>query len=92
MAMQTDVKANSLALSGSVFGDRTRVRGALVEPGSNTGSVIFKDGGAGGTTVMTINTVSNGEPFSVVIPAEGVLFQTDVYVALSNAKVTVFYG
>ncbi len=92
MAMQTDVKANSLALSGSVFDDRTRVRGALVEPGNAPGSVVFKDGGSGGTTIMTINTVAQGEPFSVVIPADGVLFQTNVYVALSNAKVTVFYG
>lgn len=92
MGMQTDVKAASVAVSGTAYGDRTRVRGALVEPGTGIGSVIFKDGGASGTTVMTINTIANGEPFSVVIPAEGILFTTDLYVALTNAKVTVFYG
>jgi spermidine/putrescine-binding protein len=64
----------------------------LVEPGTGAGSVVLKDGGASGTTVMTINTVANGEPFSVVIPAEGVLFQTDAYAVLTGAKVTVFYG
>lgn len=90
--MQTDVRANSLALSGTVFGGRTRVRGMLVEPGSGVGSIILKDGGASGTTIMTINTIAGGEPFSVVIPAQGVLFDTDVYAALTNAKVTVFYG
>lgn len=90
--MQTDVKAASLAASGSAFGQRTRVRGALVEPGSSAGSVVFKDGGASGTTVFTINTVANGEPFSVVIPGEGVLFMTSVYAMLTNTKVTVFYG
>jgi hypothetical protein len=41
---------------------------------------------------MTLNTVANGETFNVFIPAEGVLFQTDVYAALTNTKVTVFYG
>ncbi len=92
MGMQTDVMATSLAASGSVFGDRTRVRGAVVEPGASAGSVVFKDGGSGGTTLFTINTMANGEPFSVVIPANGVLFETDVYAALTNAKVTVFYG
>jgi hypothetical protein len=92
MGMQTDVKAASVAASGTAYGDRTRVRGALVEPGTGIGSVIFKDGGASGTTVMTINTIAGGEPFSVVIPAEGVVFSTDLYVALTNAKVTVFYG
>ncbi len=92
MGMQTDVRATSLAASGSVFGNRTRVRGAVVKPGASAGSVAFKDGGASGTTLFTINTMANGEPFSVVIPANGVLFETDVYATLSNAKVTVFYG
>ena len=92
MAMQTDVMANSLAASGTVFGGRTRVRGALVEPGTGAGSVVFKDGGASGATLFSINTIANGEPFSVVIPASGVLFETDAYAVLTDAKVTVFYG
>ena len=92
MAMQTDVKAVSLAASGSAFGSRTRVRGAVVEPGASAGSVVFKDGGSGGTTIMTINTPAGGQLFNMFVPAEGVLFSTDVYVALTNAKVTVFYG
>ena len=92
MTMQTDVKAKSLATSGAVTTFRARVRGAIIEPGTNAGSVTFKDGGASGTTLFTINTVANGEPFNCLIPAEGVLFQTDVYATLTNAKVTVFYA
>ena len=90
--MQTDVKAKSLALSGSVYSERTRVKGMVVEPTGNAGSVTLKDGGASGTTIMTINTTANGEPFNVLIPCEGVLFQTNVYATLADAKVTVFYG
>ncbi len=92
MAMQTDILASSLAASGTAFNQRTRVRGALIEPGASAGSVVFKDGGSGGTTVMTINTSAQGETFSMVVPSDGILFKTDVYVALTNAKVTVFYG
>lgn len=92
MAMQTDVKAKSMALSGTVFDQRTRVRGMLIEPGSGAGSVVLKDGGSGGTTVMTINTIADKDPFPVIIPGEGVLFSTDVYIALTNTKATVFYG
>lgn len=92
MGMQTDIKAISLAASGTAFNQRSRVRGALIEPGTSAGSVVFKDGGSSGTTVMTINTSANGETFSMVIPADGIVFQTDVYVALTNAKVTVFYA
>jgi hypothetical protein len=90
--MQTDVKAISLAASGSVFGSRTRVKGLVIEPGSTAGSVALLDGGSGGTTVMTINTPASGQVSNVLIPGEGVLFLTDVYASLSNAKVTVFYG
>jgi hypothetical protein len=92
MAMQTDVRAVSLASSNTAFAGRTRLRGLLVEPGASAGSVVLKDGGASGTTVMTINTLASGQAFNVIIPAEGVIFQTDVYAALTNAKVTVFYA
>ncbi len=92
MAIQTDVKANSLAASGTVYAGRTRVRGMLIEPGTSAGSVVLKNGGTSGTTVLTINTTANGETFNALIPASGVLFSTDVYATLTNAKVTVFYG
>ena len=94
MTMLTDVQASTLTSSDTACAARTRVRGMLVVPGTANGSVILKDGGSSGTTVMTITTFANGEPFSVVIPANGVLFETDVYMALSGAGVsaTVFFG
>ena len=92
MTMQTDVRAISLAASGSATTYRARVRGMVVEPGASAGSVIIKDGGSSGTTLFTINTVANGETFNVLIPAEGVLCTTSIYATLSNAKVTVFYA
>jgi hypothetical protein len=92
MGMQTDVKAKSLTSSGSIYGDRTRVKGIIISPGSSAGSVDLKDGGSSGTTVISITTVANGETFNALIPGEGVLFSTDVYATLTNASVTVFYG
>jgi hypothetical protein len=90
--MQTDVKAKSVSVSGSVYGDRTRVKGLVITPGASAGSVTLKNGGSGGTSIMVIDTVAQGETFNVVIPGEGVLFTTDVYATLSNATLTVFYG
>lgn len=92
MAMQTDVMAKSLAASGAITDTRTRVRGIVIEPGTGAGSVVLKDGGSGGTTLFTINTVAGGEPFNVIIPAEGVLFETSAYATLTDTKVTVFYA
>lgn len=92
MTMQTDVKAISLAASGAVTDTRTRVRSLVIEPGVSAGSVVIKDGGSGGTTLFTINTTANGETFSILIPAEGVLCLNSAYATLTNTKVTVFYG
>jgi len=90
--MQTDVNSANLSASGSVSSARTRVRGILVVPGGSAGSVVLKDGGSGGTTKITLTTLASGTPFNVNIPANGVLFETDVYATISNAAVTVFYG
>ena len=92
MGMQTDVKAKSLAASGAIYGDRTRVKGIIISPGASAGSVDLKDGGSGGATIISIPTVANGETFNALIPGEGVLFSTDVYATLTNVSVTVFYG
>ena len=92
MTMQTDVSAISLAASGAVSAERTRVRGMVIEPGASAGSVTIKDGGSSGTTLFTVNTIAGGQAFPVIIPAEGVLCRTSAYATLSNAKVTVFYG
>lgn len=92
MGMQTDVMAKSLAATGSVTDARARVKGVVIVPGTGAGSVVLKDGGDSGTTIMTIPTVANGEPFNVLIPGQGVLFETDVYATLTDAGVTVFYA
>ncbi len=92
--MQTDVSAASVSTSSTAVAARTRVRGLLVSPGSANGSVVLKDGGSSGTTLLTISAVANGEPFNVIIPANGVLFETDVYATLSGTgtAAVVFYG
>ena len=92
MSMQTDVMTAVVSVTGTAYAARTRVRGLLIVPSASAGSVVLKDGGASGTTMLSIATAANGEPFSVVIPANGVLFETDVHATLSNAAVTVFYG
>ena len=90
--MQTDVRAASASSDGTIIAARTRVKGLLVVPGASAGSITLKDGGSSGVSQLTITTLAAGTPFPVVIPGEGVLFETDVYGAVSNAEVTVFYG
>lgn len=96
MAMQTDVKATHVNASGSIFAGRARIKGlSICATASQAGTLILKDGGSSGTTVLEIDVPSNSNPnsFYVLVPGEGILCATNIYAALTNmASVTVFYG
>ena len=101
MSMQTDVLASVPLTSTGQFTNqtptalgRTRVKAVYIVPAASAGSVIFKNGGSGGTTVMTLNTVASAtQPTYLIFPGEGVLFSTDVHGTVANVgSVTIFYG
>ena len=101
MSMQTDVLASVPLTNTGQFTNqtptalgRTRVKAVYIVPASSAGSVIFKDGGSGGTVVMTLNTVASAtQPTYLIFPGEGVLFSTDVHGTVANVgSVTIFYG
>ena len=101
MTMQTDVLASVPLTNTGQFTNqtptalgRTRVKAVYIVPAASAGSVIFKNGGSGGTTVMTLNTVASAtQPTYLIFPGEGVLFSTDVHGTVANVgSVTIFYG
>ena len=99
--METDVQASQVLTSDGQFTNqssaalgRTRIKAVYMVPTASAGSVIFKDGGSGGATVMTLNTVASAtQPTYLLFPGEGVLFSTNVHGTVSNVgSVTIFYG
>jgi hypothetical protein len=101
MTMQTDVLASAIRTDDGVVnnqaGDalgRVRIKAVYIVPAASAGSVVFKDGGASGTTRMTLNTVGSAtQPTYLLLPGEGVLFSTSVYVDVTSiGSVMVFYG
>lgn len=93
MAMQYDVKNVHANASGSLVGYRTRVKGMVItSTGGGAGSVILKDGGSGGTTQFEVDVPATAAFHNVIIPGEGVLFETSVYATLTNCYISVFYG
>ena len=98
MAMQTDVKSKHLSAAGSIYADRTRLKGFIVAPGISTAATFeFRDGGASGTILFQMDIPSNSNPnsFSITIPGEGILYSTDIHLTFSVGSVTgitAFYG
>jgi uncharacterized metal-binding protein len=101
MSMQTDVLASVPLTNTGQFTNqtptalgRTRVKAVYIVPASSAGSVVFRDGGSGGATVITLNTVASAtQPTYLIFPGEGVLFSTNVHGTVANVgSVTIFYG
>jgi len=93
MAMQSDVQNAHANASGSLVPSRTRVKGmVLTSTGGGTGTVQLKDGGSSGTVKIEVDVPNTAAFHSVVIPQEGVLFETSVYATLTNCYVSIFYG
>jgi hypothetical protein len=92
--MQTDVLASHVEASGTMVTGRVRVKGYQFLGAGTAGDIIFRDGGSGGTIRLQFNISATPlNPLSFLIPGEGILFYTDVYVTLpTGAKITVFYG
>ena len=102
MGMQTDILASKARTTDGQLVDQNdnnlglvRVKGIYIVPTpSSAGSVAFIDGGASGTTKMTINIPSNATGAQyLLLPGEGMVFRTNVYVDITTvASVMVFYG
>lgn len=91
MGMQTDVQALEKTSSGTIFSGRARVKAISISYASG-GTVVIKDGGSGGTTVWSFTAPAAAGSISILVPGEGILCITDIYVALTSATATVIYG
>jgi hypothetical protein len=99
--MQTDVLASAVRTTDGLLADqagntlgRNRIKAIYIIPAAGAGSVVFKDGGASGTVKMTVNTLaSSTAPDYILLPGEGLVFQTNIYVDVTDiASVMVFYA
>jgi len=94
-SMQYDVKSVRLSADGQAVNYRVRVKAIYGVSGASAGSVKFYDGtSTSGELLIDIDTpVGTGNNFYMMIPGEGVLFRTGVYVDVTNITgVTIYYG
>ena len=99
--MQTDVLASIPITSSGQFTDqatnnlaRCGVKAVYIVPSGTAGSLIHRDGGSSSTIKITVNTVASAsQPTYMLMPGEGLVFQTAVYGTVSNlGSATIIYG
>ena len=96
--MQTDVKSAHRSTAGSYYVGRTRLKGFIVTPAISTACTLeIRDGSATGDILFTMDITSQTVANStyVLVPGEGILASTGLYLTLSVGSLTslsVFYG
>jgi len=99
--MQTDVLASVPITASGQFTDqgatnlaRCRVKAIYIVPTATAGSLVLRDGGSSSTIRITVNTVASAtQPTYMLLPGEGLVFQTAVYGTVSNlGSATIIYG
>jgi hypothetical protein len=96
--MSDPVGLKSAHLSGATTG--TMFTGAFYLKSINclgtatAGMLTFRDGGASGTILLQIDVPGNANNTNnVIIPAPGILFETDCYVSMPTGyNLTICYG
>ena len=84
--MAFGIKSAEVSATGTLVADPCTVLGVYVAPGATAGSVILKDGGGSGTTLMTIDSpASSSGAANIAIPPPGMIFETDCHATISNA-------
>jgi len=95
MTMQYDVKsAYAGTFPAQLVTGRIRLKQMVLVGTGTAGTITIYDGTDNtGPVVWQQKTSSGVQPFQVLIPGEGILCQTGIYVAVTNiTSVTVCYG
>jgi hypothetical protein len=91
--MAGNVSAVRKTSSAAIVAQRGRVHGFQYVASGTAGTITFKNGGSGGTTLLEVATPASATASDVVaLPCDGVLFESDIYLTIANVtSVTVFY-
>lgn len=94
MSTLTNVFAAHAEATGVIYAGATNLAGYQCLSGGTAGDIIFRDGGASGPIRLQFNIPANtNNPFSNLLPGNGIRFTTNIHVTLPTAaRVTIFYG
>jgi hypothetical protein len=89
-----NVSSSHLSATGTLFTGASYLRSINCLGAATAGSLVFRNGGASGTVLLTVDVPGNANNINTInIPGPGILFDTDCHVTMPTGyNVTVFYG
>jgi len=94
MSTLTNVFSAHRDSTGTIYSGATNLAGYQLLTGGTAGEIVFRDGGASGTVLLRVNiSATPTNPFSTLLPGNGIRFLTDIHVTLpTSAALTIFCG
>ena len=91
----SDITTTTVTSDGVAVNHPARVKSIYFIRGASAGLIVLKDGGASGTTLLTLTTPGAGSGVdaanTVAIPSDGLRFSTNVYVDVTNVSSVVLF-
>lgn len=89
--MAYDIVSGEVTATGTLYTGPCHLKGVYVRSAGTAGTAVFKDGGSGGTTKLTIDTPAAVGAHYHAIPEPGIVFVTDCHVTLTTADAATGY-
>ena len=86
--------AHTSATTATLFTGPFYLKGLTCLGTATAGTLVFRDGGSGGTVLLEIDVPGNSNNIQdTVIPGAGILFEKDRYLTQPTGyNTTIFYG
>ena len=93
----SDITATTVTADGVAVNNPTRLKSVYYIRTSTAGSLVLKNGGSGGSTLLTLTVpateAGEDESNTLSIPSDGLKFSDNIYVDVTNiSSVTLFHG
>ena len=87
----TPVQAVRISATGSIWAGPGRVRGLSFVAAAAAGTIVLRDGGAGGTVLLTIDTPGSATWQDHMDFDGGIKFNTNIHCTLTNVSFVTFF-
>ena len=82
------IKSVQKTSTASAVAGRTRLLGVYFTNTATASSLVFKDGGSGGTARLSLVTPAAAGSQDLIVPDMGILFESGIHVTFGSADAT----
>ena len=88
MSFASDIQAVRKTATGDAVNGRTRLAGLYFTHTATPATITLRSGGSGGTTKFAITSPAAAGSQDLIIPDNGILFESGIHITLSSAEIT----